>query len=136
VLPSINYEQPVLFFDGVCNLCNSSVQTIIQLDKKQHFKFASLQSHLGKELLQSIQNPALDSVILYYRGKHYTESRAVLKVLAMLGFPYALATVACIIPPFIRNAAYHFIAKNRYRWFGKKDQCMMPDRALMSRFLE
>jgi predicted DCC family thiol-disulfide oxidoreductase YuxK len=136
VLPNIDPQQPVLFFDGVCNLCNSSVQTIIRLDKKQYFKFASLQSKLGEQLIQHIADQTLDSVILLFQNKYYTESSAILKIASILGFPYSLAMIAYVIPAFLRNMMYRFIAKNRYKWFGKKEACMLPDPALKSRFLE
>ena len=130
--------KPVLFFDGECNLCNSSVQFIIRHDKKKVFLFATLQSGPGKEALQNIQKqderfPA--SVILYYNGKYFIRSAAALYVLKRLGGLWTLLFAFMIIPRFLRDAVYDFISRNRYKWFGKQSECMIPTPDLMDRFL-
>lgn len=129
----------ILFFDGICNLCNSSVQFIIKKDKKNQFKFASLQSNLGQNFLMERNLPLnkLDSLILYEpETAYYTKSTAVLKIAAILGFPYNLLYIFMIFPKFLRDPVYSFIAKNRYRWFGKKDSCMIPSPELKEKFLQ
>lgn len=130
--------RPVLFFDGFCNLCNHAVQFIIRHDKKGIFLFASLQSHFGEEAIREVQKSkgyAPDSMILFYKGEYYTQSTAALKMARMLSMPWRLLYAIIIVPRFIRDAAYRLMARNRYRWFGKKDACMIPTPALQSRFL-
>lgn len=130
-------SHPVVLFDGVCNLCNRSVQFIIKRDKQAMFRFASLQSAAGQKILQELHLPHdhFNSFTLYHEGKIYTRSDAALRVLAQLkGWKWTSALG--IIPGFIRNAVYNLIARNRYRWFGKKDECMIPTPELRSRFLE
>ncbi len=127
-------EQPILYFDGVCNLCNNAVQFVIRHDKQKKFLFASLQSAAGKEVLQKL--PATpDSMVLYASGKYHLKSSAALHTARLLGGIYALAFVFIIIPGFIRNAVYDLIARNRYTWFGKREECMIPTPELKSRFL-
>jgi predicted DCC family thiol-disulfide oxidoreductase YuxK len=130
-------NKSIVFFDGVCNLCNSSVQIILKYDKKQYFYFASLQSDVAKEVLLQFPKEiiAMDSIILWDKGTIYTESNAVLKIAHHLGGFWYLTQLMWIFPPFIRNRVYRFIARNRYSWFGKRDQCMIPDENLTSRFL-
>jgi predicted DCC family thiol-disulfide oxidoreductase YuxK len=130
-------NHPILFFDGVCNLCDASVQRVIKADKKGVFRFASLQSEAAQEMLaDSDLNPTeLKSVILLHQDRFYTRSNAVLESARLLGGGWSLLYVFKIIPPFLRNAAYVLIARNRYRWFGKKDACMIPTPDLKSRFL-
>lgn len=127
-------EQPILYFDGVCNLCNNAVQFVIRHDRQKKFLFASLQSAAGKEVLNKL--PVVpDSMVLYTSGKYHVKSSAALHTARLLGGIYSLAFVFIIIPAFIRNAVYDLIARNRYRWFGKKDECMIPTPELKSRFL-
>lgn len=134
---NMKMNHPILFFDGVCNLCNTSIQRVIKADKKGVFRFASLQSETAKELLaDSGLNPTeLKSVILLHQDRFYTRSNAVLESARLLGGAWSLLYIFIIVPPFIRNAIYDWIARNRYRWFGKKDACMIPSPELKSRFL-
>ncbi|MCB9257430.1 MAG: thiol-disulfide oxidoreductase DCC family protein [Chitinophagales bacterium] len=127
----------VILFDGVCNLCNSSVQFVIKHDKKKEFSFASLQSDFGQKTLQEHQLPSkhFDSFILLENGVLFQESTAALKVAARLNFPINMLSIFILIPAFLRNAVYKFIANNRYKWFGKKDFCMMPSPELKERFI-
>lgn len=131
-------DKPILFFDGVCNLCNNTVQFIIRHDKKQQFLFAPLQSSAGAQALQAVPAASLKtgSVILFYRGTFYTRSASVLKVCSLLGGWLNLLLAGYILPPFIRNALYDFIARNRYKWFGHKDECMIPTPELKARFID
>lgn len=131
-------QKPVLFFDGVCNLCNGIVQFIVRHDKKGELLFASLQSRIGKEAVNEAarQTGKLeDSVILYHKGKFYTKSAAALHTLRLMGGAWSLLYVSFIVPAFIRNEVYDWISRNRYRWFGKKNECMLPTPELKNRFL-
>jgi predicted DCC family thiol-disulfide oxidoreductase YuxK len=127
---------PVLYFDGVCNLCNSTVQFIIKHDKRKQFRFAPLQSVPGKAVLQQIGGDAQDSVILQYNRKYYSKSDAVLQVMKLLGGVWKTSLIGYLLPRFFRNMVYDWIAKNRYRWFGRQDECMIPTAELRSRFLD
>ena len=132
-------NKKLILFDGVCNLCNNSVQYVIKHDKKNQFMFTALQSDVGKEIIEAynIDTKKTDSILLYSpeKGIDY-KSTAALKIASKLGLPINLMGVFFIIPPFIRNWVYDFIAKNRYKWYGKKDACMIPTPELKSRFLE
>jgi predicted DCC family thiol-disulfide oxidoreductase YuxK len=130
-------EHPVLLFDGVCNLCNSSVQFIIERDPNARFRFASLQSEEGQALLSRFENcPAdLSSVVLVQDEQLYARSEAALRVARQLGGGWSLLYAFIVVPRPIRDAVYDWIARNRYRWFGKKDACMIPSPDLKSRFL-
>ncbi|MBS1690428.1 MAG: thiol-disulfide oxidoreductase DCC family protein [Bacteroidetes bacterium] len=130
-------ERPILFFDGVCNFCNSTINFIIRHDKKELFLFAALQSEKGRELLRHIkQDEALpQSVILSYKGRIYEKSDAVLQTARLLGGVWSLLLIGHILPRFVRDSIYNFIARRRYRWFGKRDACMVPSPAVRARFL-
>ena len=132
-----NTPQPLLFFDGVCNLCNSSVQYVIKHDKTQKFKFASLQSDAAKEILlqYKIKKTDLDSIILIHNDKLFDKSSAILRLLKILGGFHSLAYIFIIIPKSIRDVLYDYVARNRYKWYGKKDSCMIPTDELKNRFL-
>lgn len=127
----------VILFDGVCNLCNSSVQFVLLRDSANYFQFASLQSDYGQKVLQENNLPIDDfnSFLLIENNKLYTQSTAALRVAGKLDGWWKLMYVFIVVPPFIRNFVYNFIAKNRYRWFGKKDECMMPRPEWKQKFL-
>jgi predicted DCC family thiol-disulfide oxidoreductase YuxK len=127
----------VVLFDGVCNLCNGFVRFVIRRDRQARFKFGSLQSRGAKELLSRRSNSAAipDSVVLWENGTVYTESSAALRIARMLGFPWSLAYALVIVPKKLRDAIYSLVARNRYRWFGKRDVCMIPTPDLRDRFL-
>jgi predicted DCC family thiol-disulfide oxidoreductase YuxK len=131
-------SHPIVLFDGVCNLCNRSVQFLLKRDRRKQFLFASLQGKTGQEILKKFSLPANDfnSFILIEGDELYTRSTAVLRILRKLGGAWALLYVFIIIPPFIRNPVYNFIARNRYKWFGKKEECWVPTPELKQRFLE
>ena len=130
-------QKPLLLFDGVCNLCNSSVQSVIKYDTKKQFLFASLQSDAAKEILLQFgeTNLKLDSVILIYNNKIYSKSSAILKITQLLGGFYSLNIIFYSIPKFIRDKMYDYVAKNRYKWYGKRESCMLPNEELKNRFL-
>ncbi len=118
----MNHPEKIVLFDGVCNLCNASVQFILKRDRHRQFYFASLQSETGKQLSAQfhLDSSLSRSFILIDNGKVYTHSRAALQVAKDLGGPWQLFYAFIIIPPFIRDGIYNWIAKNRYQWFGKQ----------------
>ena len=123
----------------MCNLCNSTVQFIIRHDKDALFRFASLQSAAGQSVLKEIEKARgylPDSVILGYKGKYYMRSSAVLKIASLLKGWLLMLLPGYILPVFVRDAIYNAVAKRRYQWFGKKEECMVPTAELRSRFLE
>ena len=130
--------ESVVLFDGVCNLCNATVQFIIRHDAQGRFKFAALQSTVATPLLK--QQPqlvrSLESVILVENGKIYTESDAALHIVRHLSGVWGWYYFLIIVPRWLRDPVYRFIARNRYRWFGKQESCMIPTPELRSRFLD
>ena len=128
---------PIILFDGVCNFCNSSVNFVIDRDKKSVIKFAALQSEAGQQLLQqfNLSTSEFNSFIFIEAGTVYTASTAALKVSKYLTALWPLLYGFIIVPKFIRDGVYNWIAKNRYKWFGKKDQCMIPTPEVRNRFL-
>ena len=129
----------IILFDGVCNLCEASVQFVIKYDKKDVFRFVALQSELGKEIIKHIglDIKNIDSVILYEPGIAYNyKSAAALEIAKNLGGFFHLGTVFKLIPNGLRNLLYDYIAKNRYLWYGKKESCLVPTIELKSKFLE
>jgi predicted DCC family thiol-disulfide oxidoreductase YuxK len=127
---------PVILFDGVCNFCDASVQFILNRDKKETFHFASLQSEAGQELLEKYNVPEnVDSMILVEKDKIYYKSSAALRISRHLDGAWKLLYVFMIVPAPIRNIVYDVIAKNRYKWFGQKESCMLPPPAVRKRFL-
>ncbi|ELY70345.1 thiol-disulfide oxidoreductase DCC family protein [Natrinema versiforme] len=133
-------DGPIILFDGVCNLCNGFVQFILPRDTEGKFRFASLQSDVGTELLAEHDLPTdeLESIVLIEGEDSYVKSDAVIRIARHLGGPYALLGPFRFLPRRLRNWAYDFVAARRYRWFGKKDQCAMPpaDVDVGARFLE
>jgi predicted DCC family thiol-disulfide oxidoreductase YuxK len=130
-------DKTIILFDGVCNFCNGSVNFIIKRDKKNRFLFAPLQSDFGKEFLSSyeLSSTDLDSVIVFHEGKVLQKSQAALAVTSHLGFLWPMLSIFKIFPTFILDFFYDFIARNRYRFFGKKDACMIPTPEVRAKFL-
>jgi predicted DCC family thiol-disulfide oxidoreductase YuxK len=131
-------SRPIILFDGVCNLCNSSVQFVLKKDKQKKFLFASLQGKTGQEILRRFSLPANDfnSFVLAEGNKYYTRSTAVLRMLKLLGGGWKFFYGFIIVPGFIRDAIYNRIARNRYKWYGKKEECWIPTPELRERFLD
>lgn len=119
---------PLILFDGVCNLCNHSILFVIKRDKNKIFKYASLQSDIGKKVISDyhLSDNPLSSFILIENEKLYTKSTAALRVIKKLRGPVKLLYVFIIVPPFIRNLVYDIVAANRYKWFGKVEKCVIP----------
>ena len=130
-------ERKIILFDGVCNLCNGFVQFIIKRDQNAIFKFAALQSDFGQAFLksQNLNQLELKSVILIEGEKIYTQSKAALKITKYLDGAWKFGYAFIIVPPFIRNGFYKIVSKYRYKWFGKKNQCMIPNAEFKNRFL-
>ncbi len=129
-------QNPIIFFDGICNLCNGAINFIIDRDKKGHFKIAPLQSKVAENYIpkQIIENT--DSIILWDADHLYSKSTAALKIARHLDGAWKGLYVLIIIPKFIRDFVYDIIAKKRYKWFGKRDSCRMPTKDIKNRFLE
>lgn len=130
-----NYGTRIVFFDGICNLCNLSVDFLIRKDTKNIFKFAPLQGETALNFLPKNIQEQLDSVVFYKDGRVYSHSDAAIQILIELGGLYSLARIFLIFPRFFRNAIYSAIAKRRYKWFGKKETCRLPTVEEQARFL-
>ena len=130
----------LILFDGVCNLCNGAINFVIKRDRNDVFRYASLQSDLGKKLLaeRDISPEAIDSIVLIEPGvAYYVKSDAATEIAGHLGWPWkGIRLFNYIIPGSIRDSLYDLIARNRYRWFGRKDQCMVPTPSLRAKFLD
>ena len=133
----LSKTNPILLFDGVCNLCNGAVQFVIKHGSKNNLRFAALQSKIGAQILDHFDLPQEDifSVILVENEKVYLRSSAALRMYKNMGGIWSLMYFFIIVPRPIRDAVYNFIAKNRYKWFGEKESCMIPTPELKSRFL-
>lgn len=131
-------ELPIILFDGVCNFCNSTVNFILRLDKKQVFRFAALQSKAGQELLKEhhFSQEDFNTFLFIESGKLYTASTAALRLVRYLPWYWQWAQLFWLTPRFIRDGIYRLIANNRYNWFGKRETCMIPSSAVRKRFLE
>lgn len=130
-------DKSIVIFDGYCNLCNGAVDLIIKRDPHNRFIFTANQHEAGKKLLQKFgKAPESVSTIYLVEGGHiYERSSAALKIASKMSFPFPLLGIAWIVPAFLRDPIYNFIAKNRYRWMGKKDTCRMPTPAERAKFL-
>ena len=132
-------EYKIILFDGVCNLCNNAINFVIKRDKKSVFRFASLQSDIGQKLIneRGIDTSKIDSIILIDPGTAwYEKSTAALQIAKQLSGMLPLLSVFLIFPKSFRDWIYDIIARNRYKWFGKKDQCMIPTPELKALFID
>lgn len=131
-------EKKIILFDGVCNLCNGAIQFVIKHDKKDIFRYAALQSEIGQKLTQDrgIDTSKLDSILVIEPGvAYYSKSEAALEISKAFGGLWPVLQIFKWVPTSLRDVIYDFVAKNRYRWFGKKDQCMIPTPELQAKFL-
>lgn len=139
MIASIPKSKQLILFDGVCNLCNSSVLYVIKNDTKNQFLFAPLQGEIGQEIINAFNIDVLqtDSILLFDPKAHriYTKSTAALRIAKQLKFPNTLMSIFFIVPTGIRNWIYDYIARNRYKWFGKKEACMIPTPELQAKFM-
>ncbi|WP_299049028.1 thiol-disulfide oxidoreductase DCC family protein [uncultured Polaribacter sp.] len=132
-------NKKIILFDGVCNLCNTAVLKVIKNDKKNRFVFTALQSEKGQKIIDylKIDTAKLDSIILYEPGISYeVKSNAALKIMEDFGSFWSLSKIFWVFPEGFRNIIYDFVAKNRYKWFGKKESCMIPTPELKAKFLD
>jgi predicted DCC family thiol-disulfide oxidoreductase YuxK len=125
----------IVFFDGVCNLCTYSVQFLLQANLKKNLKFASLQSNAFRSLAPE-ESESLSSIVYSLDGKLFRESEAILLIAKELRFPYYFFSIFLIVPSWIRDTIYRYVAKHRYKWFGKKEVCYVPTPELSERFIE
>ncbi len=139
MISKVPTNKQLVLFDGVCNLCNTSVLYVIKRDKKNKFLFAPLQSEIGRAVLNEFQidTSETDSILLYEPITNTIKQRssAALHIAKNLGFPINFMVVFFIIPNFIRDWVYNFVAKNRYKWYGKKESCMIPTTELQAKFI-
>ncbi len=130
-------DQPIILFDGICNFCNSTVNFVIKRDKKAQIQFAPLQSEKGRLFLRQYNLPinSMDTFVFIEDGKVYTRSTAALRVSRYLSGLWPACYGLIIVPKFIRDGVYNWVAKNRYKWFGVREQCMMPSPEVRKRFI-
>lgn len=128
----------IVLFDGVCNLCNATVQLLIGLDKHNRLKFTSLQSDFGQKILKKTDLDPIDlSTFIYLKdGKVFSRSDAAIQVFSDLGSWWKPVKLFLIFPGFLRNGVYDFISRNRYKWFGKREKCMIPTSELKDKFID
>lgn len=132
-------DKKIILFDGVCNLCDSAVQFIIKHDTKDVFRFVALQSDLGQKIIHylGIDIKKTDSIILYQPGyAYFYKSEAIFEIAKHCGSIFYFITLFSILPTSLNNYFYDFIAKNRYKWYGKKETCLIPTKELKAKFLE
>jgi predicted DCC family thiol-disulfide oxidoreductase YuxK len=131
-------ENPILFFDGLCHLCDGTVQFLLRFDKHAVLKFAPLQSKLAERVLgqKVTQGKTPETVVLYFQGRIFERSTAILKTFSLLGGPWKIFSLFLFLPPSIRDWAYRVISRNRYRWFGKHDVCLFSKAGYEDRFLQ
>lgn len=132
---SAKSEEKIVFFDGVCGLCNSLVDLALAKDRHQKLLFTPLQGESAKEVLSSHLREDLSTVVYYDKGRIFLRSTAALKIVQEFGGLWRLSGVLLLVPPFIRDAIYAFVARNRYQWFGKKEICRLPTQQERQRFL-
>ena len=130
-------DGPIVLFDGVCNLCHAAVRFILARDREARFRFASLESETGRDLTTEgiREGTSADSMILVEDGSTYARSEAAIRIAARLSLPWRALGVLRVVPRPVRDGAYDLVARNRYRWFGRKDFCPMPDEDIRDRFL-
>lgn len=132
-------DKKIILFDGVCNLCDATVQKVIKADKKDVFRFVALQSDLGKEITNyiGIDTEKTDSIILYEPGiAYHIKAEAAIEIAKTIGGVYSLLGMFSVFPNWLKDIGYDFVAKNRYKWYGKKESCMIPTPEIKAKFLE
>jgi predicted DCC family thiol-disulfide oxidoreductase YuxK len=133
-----NFNKKIILFDGVCNLCNNLINKIIRLDKHDKFLFASLQGKKGKEIIKefNLQEKNIDSIVIYSDKEIKIKSKAVIDIIYNINPLFRFIIIFRIIPSFILDIIYDFVSKRRYKWYGKKNKCMIPDKNIQSKFIE
>lgn len=129
-------RRPVVLFDGLCNLCNGWVRFVVKRDPSARFRFAPLQSEFAQRAVPDAESlKGLDSIVLLEDGRVFVRSTAVLRILRRLRPPWPLLSAFLVVPKALRDAVYDFVARKRYRWFGRRDACMVPSAEVRDRFL-
>lgn len=131
-------DKKIILFDGVCNLCDKSVQIIIKNDKKDDFRFVALQSDLGQAIINhiGIDRSKTDSIVLYEPGyAYYYKSKAAFRIAIYLGGLFSIISLLRFLPTLLTDFVYDYIARNRYKWYGKKEQCLIPSKETLNKFL-
>lgn len=137
-MENLPQDKKIILFDGVCNLCDATVQFIIKHDKNDIFRFVALQSDLGQEIVKHIglDISKTDSIILYQPGHaYYYKAEAAFKIARELNSIYSFISIFSILPKWLSNKGYDYIARNRYKWYGKKNECMIPTPEMQAKFL-
>lgn len=137
-IESLPKDKKIILFDGICNLCESSIQFIIKRDKKDTFRYVAIQSEIGQKIIKhiGIDTSKTDSIILYLPGRaYYYKAEAALLIAKDLSGFYSILGYLSFIPNNLKNLIYDYIAKNRYKWYGKKESCMIPTPELKAKFL-
>lgn len=131
-------EGPVILFDGICNYCNSVVNFLISQDKRKIFRFAPLQSNAAQRILKQngLETADFNSFVLVENGAVFLRSTAALKIFKHLPWYWQWVNIGWLLPLFVRDALYNLIARNRYKWFGQRSECMIPTKEIKSRFLD
>lgn len=132
-------DKKILLFDGVCNLCDSAIQFVIKHDKKDVFRFVPLQSELGRNIIKhlGIDTSKVDSMLLYEPGvAYYYKAQAAIRISRYLGGIYGMMGIFSVLPRGFLDWVYDYVAQNRYKWYGKKESCMIPTPELKAKFLE
>lgn len=131
-------DKKIILFDGVCNLCDNTVQFIIKKDKKDLFRFVAIQSDLGQDIINyiGVDTSKTDSILLYEPGEaYYYKAEAAIKIAKALGGIYSLMGMFSVLPKSLSNAVYDYVARNRYKWYGRKEECMIPTPEMKAKFL-
>lgn len=132
----LSQDRPILYYDGQCLLCDGFVNFLIKNDKKKQFLFCALQHQSSTEVRKKLNmTNEIKTVALLYRGKLYTESDVSFQIIKIIGGAWVLLLPLIIVPKSIRNQVYRWVAENRYKWFGKSDQCIIPDQSIKERFI-
>lgn len=136
-LEELSYKHPIIFYDGICILCNKSIQFYIKHDHSRQLRFALLQSDLGKKVLHKVGRPIedIDTTILLSKGCYFVESDVGIFACKYLSNPYRFFYSFRVIPRFIRDFIYKIIANNRYKWFGKDEQCLVPSKQIKEQLI-
>lgn len=138
IIDKLPKDKKIILFDGVCNLCDNTVQFIIKKDKKDIFRFVAIQSDLGQEIIKyiGVDTSKTDSILLYEPGQaYYYKAEAAIKIAKEVGGIYSLMGMFSVLPKSLSNSVYDYVARNRYKWYGKKEECMIPTPEMKAKFL-
>jgi predicted DCC family thiol-disulfide oxidoreductase YuxK len=137
-MDNIPKDKKIILFDGMCNLCDATVQRVIEHDKQDVFRFAAIQSDIGQQIIKhiGIDTAKTDSIILYEPGQaYYYKAEAAMKIARQMGGIYSIVSWFSFLPKWLSNGVYDYVARKRYKWYGRKDECMIPTPELKAKFL-